>query len=324
MHDAEAHGGTPGAHCQAVEVVTAPEAKWQNGRDAVHKPVEGETATLGSPVVNDDPLSSQQLAQPCEPIPPPSMPRICIDHASATDGAHPRRSPAQESMQYHPLALASGSHISPCFHADRARRMRQHLDKASELVDHLSQSTELMQRLHHSARSPADDVQRDSADITTRPVLAADCQLKAPLGSCRAGCLTTKATAAAVDTWGHPCPKCAPWQHLDGHALDYAVLKRSGEHAPLKGSSPLPIPGRQQGAGWELGLQSVADDGRSRSLPSTVAGMMPMRGRPSDAIVNRVDEIHKSVERLRQAHLGAMRSSGLSTHDADLDDKITM
>lgn len=60
------------------------------------------------------------------------------------------------------------------------------------------------------------------------------------------------------------------------------------------------------------------DIGRSRSLTSA-ANRMSFGSRPSDAIIDRVDEIQRSVERLRQSHVGPMRECAISARSARSD-----
>lgn len=193
-------------------------------------------------------------------------------------------------------------------------RMRQHLDKAYRIVNHLSESAELMQKLHCTSAGSADALDGNtcveatqnrefsshrlgSTDVHSQamePMRADQPASSSATTSCQAFCASFDATACHVKTCvttdrSH-CTSSSP-QHL-AHA------------ATCSGTGTPELPGYLS---WQPTCTVKPEIRRSCSLNSS-ATRMPRKIRPSDAIVNRVDEIHRSVERLRQAHLSAARS----------------
>lgn len=193
-------------------------------------------------------------------------------------------------------------------------RMRQHLDKAYRIVNHLNKSAELMQKLHCTSPIPADVLDGEaSVEASQNCVLPSywlgstdvHSQAMEPMNEDQtaSACAATSSQHihTSVDAAARHAKKRITTDRPDCTGFSRLCLAHAATCSGI-GTPELPC---------YLSCQPTCtiqpDIGRSRSLNSS-ATRVPRKIRPSDAIVNRVDEIHRSVERLKQVHLSATRS----------------
>lgn len=198
-------------------------------------------------------------------------------------------------------------------------QMRQHLDKAYRIVSHLSSSAELMQKLHNSTCISEVDVADGAAVVEAAEIqipqsqgfstIARDQQTEAvSIGTVGSASFTALGSATCEPMFG-------PQRHARARvAAEGPASAGINDYFPAQVAS-------LNGVGtdslthlfsWEHSRAAKVDIGRARSLNSA-ATRVPYKKRPSDAIVNRVDEIQRSVERLRQVHVATRSCGDIST-----------